>query len=118
MEEKTDARFNALEAKTDAKFNAVDARFNALEEKTDTRFNALEAKTDAKFDKLTASVVELQRDVEGVKHDIAGLYHWDYWLLTVIIAVIAMPQIITGIREFFRAVADGIAVVIGAFRKT
>ena len=101
------ACIDRLEEKTEARFNAVDARFNTLE-----------AKTDAKFDKLTASVVELQRDVEGVKHDIAGLYHWDYWLLTVIIAVIAMPQIITGIREFFRAVADGIAVVIGAFRKT
>ena len=54
--------------------------------------------------------MELQRDVEGLKHDVQGLYHWDYWLLSVILAVFAMPQIAAGIKSFFGAIAEGLSL--------
>lgn len=75
------------------------------------------AETSARFDGLTAAVVELQRDVEGVKHDVQGLYHWDYWLLSIILVVFAMPQIVAGLRALFGAVTEGISGIIALFRR-
>ena len=60
-----------------------------------------EARTEARFDTLTAAVVELQRYVEGLKHDVQELYHWDYWLLSIILVVFTMPQIVAGVRSLF-----------------
>ncbi|MBQ3759293.1 MAG: hypothetical protein II876_07540 [Synergistaceae bacterium] len=98
-------------------FNAfaekIDDRINKFEEKIDAKFE----KIDSKFDTLTTAVVELQRDVEGLKHDVAGLYHWDYWLLSIILVVFAMPQIVAGIKALFGAFAEGISLVMRAFRK-
>ncbi|MBQ3654780.1 MAG: hypothetical protein II954_10240 [Synergistaceae bacterium] len=75
-----------------------------------------EARTEKRFDTLTAAVVELQRDVEGLKHDVQGLYHWDYWLLSIILVVFAMPQIVAGVKAPFMAVTEGVSGIISLFR--
>ena len=103
-------------------------KFDAFAEKQDAKFEAFTQKTDAKFDafskeirkditELKSEVVELRMDVTGLKHDVAGLYHWNYWTLSIIIAVVAMPQIMAGLKHFFVSAAEIVAAVIGVFRK-
>ncbi len=103
-------------------------KFDAFAEKQDAKFDAFTQKTDAKFDafskeirkditELKSEVVELRMDVTGLKHDVAGLYHWNYWTLSIIIAVVAMPQIMAGLKHFFVSAAEIVAAVIGVFRK-
>ena len=72
---------------------------------------------NTRFDVMHAEIVALQRDVDGLKHDVAGLYHLDYWLLSIILIVFAMPQIVAGVKSLFGAVADGVALVLSVFRK-
>ncbi|MBR4197071.1 MAG: hypothetical protein IKQ95_10260 [Synergistaceae bacterium] len=103
-------------------------KFDAFAEKQDAKFEAFTQKTDAKFEafskeirkditELKSEVVELRMDVTGLKHDVAGLYHWNYWTLSIIIAVVAMPQIMAGLKHFFVSAAEIVAAVIGVFRK-
>ena len=105
--QKENAEFRAQMMKDNAEFRAEMVRLH----------NDFAEKTNAKIDGLTAAVVELQRDVEGLKHDVQGLYHWDYWLLSIILVVFAMPQIVAGIKSLFGALAEGISQIVGAFRK-
>lgn len=93
--EKQNAKFDAFTQKTDAKFDAVNARFDRIEEQ----------------------IAVMQSDITGLKHDVAGLYHWDYWLLSIILVVFAMPQIVAGIKSLFGAIAEGISLIVKAFRK-
>ena len=109
FEEKINTRLDAFEEKTNA-------RLDAFEEKTNARLDAFEKKTEARFDKLEATATVMQNDITGLKHDVAGLYHWDYWLLSIILVVFAMPQIVAGIKSLFTAIAEGISAVINAFR--
>ena len=118
------AEFHAQMMKEQREFEArIEARIDAFEAKQEARFNAFEARQeardarqDAKIDALTTAVVELQRDVEGLKHDVQGLYHWDYWLLSIILVIFAMPQIVAGVKSLFVAVTEGIAGIISLFR--
>ena len=66
---------------------------------------------------LQGQVAVIQDDITGLKHDVSGLYHWDYWLLSVIIAVIAMPQIGVGVKSLFDVVVDGVGRLVSVFRK-
>ena len=88
-----------------------------FEARQETRFAAFEARADAKFEKLTEAIVELQRDVTGLKHDVQGLYHWDYWLLSIILVIFAMPQIVAGVKSLFGAIIDGVSALTDLFRK-
>lgn len=106
FEARQEARFSAFETKTDARFSAFEARQAAFE-----------ARTDTKFEKLTEAVVELQRDVTGLKHDVQGLYHWNYWLLSIILVLFAMPQIVAGVKSLFGVIFDGVSALAGLFRK-
>ena len=74
------------------------------------------SKLETKIDKVHGEVIVLQRDVEGLKHDVVGLYHWDYWLLSIILIVFVMPQFIVGIQSLFKAIADGIGTLRSAFK--
>ena len=66
---------------------------------------------------LKAEVKVLHDDNIGLKHDVSGLYHWDYWLLSIILVVFAMPQIATGIKSLFNVIIEGISGIIALFRK-
>ena len=61
--------------------------------------------------------MELQRDVTGLKHDVQGLYHWNYWLLSIILVLFAMPQIVAGVKSLFGVIFDGVSALAGLFRK-
>ena len=117
FETRIEAKFDAFEAKQDARFEALeskqDARFEALESKQDARFEAV----NARFDALTTAVVELQIDMEGLKHDVQGLYHWDYWLISIILAIIVMPNVVTALKSLASGGAGLISGVLSLFRQ-
>ena len=114
---RTDKQLSDMRA-DNAEFRAEMVRlYNDFAEKQTAKFDAFTQKTDARFDRLEGQIAVMQNDITGLKHDVAGLYHWDYWLLSIILVVFAMPQIVAGIKSLFGALADGISQVIGAFRK-
>ena len=109
FEEKINTRLDAFEEKTNA-------RLDAFEKKTEARLDAFEKKTEARFDKLEAITTVMQNDITGLKYDVARPYQRDYWLLSIILVVFAMPQIVAGIKSLFTAIAEGVSLVINAFR--
>ena len=110
FKESISARLDAFEEKTSARLDAFENKINA-------RLDSFEAKAEDRFGRLEATIGVLQNDITGLKHDVAGLYHWDYWLLSIILVVFAMPQIVAGIKSLFGAITDGIAGIIALFRK-
>ena len=112
------AEFKAQIIKNNAEFKeSVNARLDAFENKINTRLDAFEGKINTRLDKMEAKVSVLHDDNIGLKHDVSGLYHWDYWLLSIILVLFAMPQIVAGIKSLFGAITDGIAGIIALFRK-
>ncbi len=112
------AEFKAQIIKNNAEFKeSVNARLDAFENKINTRLDAFEGKINTRLDKMEAKISVLHDDNVGLKHDVSGLYHWDYWLLSIILVLFAMPQIVAGIKSLFGAITDGIAGIIALFRK-
>lgn len=112
------AEFKAQIIKNNAEFKeSVNARLDAFENKINTRLDAFEGKINTRLDKMEAKISVLHDDNIGLKHDVSGLYHWDYWLLSIILVLFAMPQIVAGIKSLFGAITDGIAGIIALFRK-
>ena len=72
---------------------------------------------DAKLTGVHSDIGQINQRIIGIEHDVTGLYHWDYWLLTIIIAIVALPQIISGVKALFAAVAEGIEGIISVLRK-
>ena len=63
--------------------------------KTEIRedINSFKSEVNSKLDNIQAEIVVLQ-------HDVAGLYHWDYWLLSIIL-------IVSGVTALFAAITQG-----------
>ena len=83
--------------------------------KAEIKQELAEVKTDMKT--IQVQMAGVQDRLIGLEHDTAGLVHWNYWILTLLVALIAAPQILTGIRALFGAVAEGVSAVLSAFRK-
>ena len=112
------AEFKVQIIKDNADFKeSVNARLDAFESKINTRLDAFESKINTRLDNLQAQISVLHDDNIGLQHDVSGLYHWDYWLLSIILVVFAMPQIVAGIKSLFGAITEGIAGIIALFRK-
>ncbi len=104
--------------KDNAEFKAQIIKNNAeFKDNVNARFDAFESKINTRLDKMEAKISVLHDDNIGLKHDVSGLYHWDYWLLSIILVLFAMPQIVAGIKSLFGAITDGIAGIIALFRK-
>ena len=101
-----------------AEFKAQIIKDNAeFKDNINVRLDAFENKINTRLDKMEAKISVLHDDNIGLKHDVSGLYHWDYWLLSIILLLFAMPQIVAGIKSLFGAITDGIAGIIALFRK-
>ena len=101
-----------------AEFKAQIIKDNAdFKESVNARLDAFESKINTRLDNLQAQISVLHDDNIGLQHDVSGLYHWDYWLLSIILVVFAMPQIVAGIKSLFGAITEGIAGIIALFRK-
>lgn len=129
--EKIDARIGAFETKFDAKIDALDRKFetkidtldkkfeakiDALDKKFDTKVDALDKKFEAKFDSLQSQVYVMQNDITGLKHDVGSLFTWNYWMLSIILALMVMPNITAGIKSLILAITEGVSAIIGLFR--
>ena len=108
-----------------AQMQRDNAEFHALMIK---EFSDFKAEQNANFDtfkseirqdikELKAEVVVLQRDVEGIKHDVAALFHWDYWILTFIAAALVVPHLSEIMKTLVGAVVQGVTAVASLFRK-
>ena len=115
------AEMKALAAqiqKDNAEFRSLMVQeFANFKDNINKEFSAFSNNVNAELSGMHSEIGLINQRITGIEHDIAGLYHWDYWLLSIIIAVVAMPQIISGVKALFAAVAEGIAGIISAFRK-
>ena len=59
----------------------------------------------------------MQNDITGLKHDVGNLFTWNYWMLSIILALIVMPHIGEAIKTIFMAIAEGLSALIGVFSK-
>ena len=126
------AKFDAFRAETDVRFEAVDKRFEATDAKieafraetnkrfeaTDAKIEAFKAETNARFETVQSQIHIVQNDITGLKHDVANLFTWNYWTLSIIIALVAMPHIVDGIKSIIGALSELILAVVGLFRKS
>lgn len=103
--EKIDSRIGALETRVDAKIDALDKKFDAkidaLDKKFEAKFDALDKKFETKFDTVQVQIHEMQNDITGLKHDVGNMFTWNYWMLSVILALMVMPHITEGIKSLF-----------------
>ena len=91
--------------------------FQDFEARQDAKIETLTKRQDARFDRLEAQVSVMQNDITGLKHDVSNLYTWNYWTLSIILALAAMPHIISGVKSLIGAIAEGVSAVIGVFMK-
>ena len=114
---KDNAEFHALMVKEFNEFkNEIREDINNFKAEVRGDISSFKAEVNNRFDRLEATVGVMQNDITGLKHNVAGLYHWDYWLLSIILVVFAMPQIVAGLKALFSAIAEGIAGIVSAFR--
>lgn len=90
---------------------------NAFKDEVRKDISTLENKMNSGFEKVHTEIGVLQRDVVGLKHDVSNLYHWNYWLLSIILVVLVMPQVIAGIKSFFGTIAEGMVRLLSLFRQ-
>lgn len=119
--EKIDSRIGAFETRIDAKIDAletrVDAKIDALDKKFETKIDALDKKFETKIDTVQVQIHEMQNDITGLKHDVGNLFTWNYWMLSIILALMLMPHITEGIKSLFSVLIEGISALIGLFRR-
>ena len=107
-----DMRADNAEFKTTI-INEMNKRFEAV----NSRFDGLRSEMNSRFDGLQAQIYVIQNDITGLKHDVANLQHWNYWILAVILAVFVLPNFAAGIKTFLVVVREGISGIITLFRK-
>lgn len=119
--EKIDSRIGAFETRVDAKIDALDKKFDAkidaLDKKFEAKFDALDKKFETKFDTVQVQIHEMQNDITGLKHDVGNMFTWNYWMLSIILALMVMPHITEGIKSLFSVLIEGISALIGLFRR-
>ncbi len=71
---------------------------------------------NSRFDNVQAQISVMQNDITGLKHDVASLFHWNYWILAIIIGFFVLPNCGEYLRGLFGAVRDGIAGIVALFR--
>ena len=71
---------------------------------------------NSRFDNVQAQISVMQNDITGLKHDVASLFHWNYWILAIIIGFFVLPNCGEYIRDLFSAIRDGIAGIVALFR--
>ena len=117
LEKRVDAKIDALDKKVDALDKKFEAKFDALDKKFETKIDALDKKFETKFDTVQVQIHEMQNDITGLKHDVGNLFTWDYWMLSIILALMVMPHITEGIKSLFSVLIEGISALIGLFRR-
>ena len=79
-------------------------------------FQAFTERTESRLGELQTEIQQVNMKLTGLEHDVAGLYHWDYWLLSLIIASMVMPQLGEIMKTLITGISEGIAGIVSLFR--
>lgn len=116
------AEIKALAAqiqKDNAEFRSLMIQeFAHFKENVNKELSTFSSNINAEIAGIHSEIGQINQRITGIEHDVTGLYHWDYWLLTIIVAIIAMPQIISGVKALLGAIAEGLERIISVFRKS
>ena len=72
---------------------------------------------DLKLAEIHSEIIQINQRITGLEHDVSGLYHWDYWLLSIILVVIALPHLADIVKSVVGAVTEGVISIVAIFRK-
>ena len=116
QKDNADARAQSTKDFADFK-DSINKDFFSLRENIIHEFSSLKSSIDTGLSEIHSEFAHINQRITGIEHDVAGLYNWDYWLLSIILALFALPQIISGIKSLFGVITEGISGVIALFRK-
>ncbi|MBQ4402484.1 MAG: hypothetical protein II832_09985 [Synergistaceae bacterium] len=91
--------------------------FSDFARKQEERFGDFSRKSEARFDRLETQITVIQNDITGLKHDVASLFHWDYWILTFIAAALVIPHLPDIMKNLVGAVTQGFSAIASLFSK-
>ena len=72
---------------------------------------------DSRLTEIHTEITQINQRITGLEHDVSGLYHWNYWLLSIILVVIALPHLVDIIKSVVGAVTYGITSLAAIFKK-
>lgn len=107
--EKQDTKFEAF--KSEIKQEMQDFKAEIKQD-----IQSFKAETNTRFDRLETQTAVIQNDITGLKHDVSNLFTWNYWTLSIILALVAMPHIVAGVKSLIQALSEGISLIVGAFK--
>ena len=115
------AELKALSAqmqKYNAEFRAsMIKEFSDFKDSINTRLNDFENGVDGRLTGMHAEIGQINQRLTGIEHDITGLYHWDYWLLSFILFFAALPHLADIIKAIPVAITETIRDVMAIFGK-
>ena len=99
--------------------NAHMSRMEALMEKNMAliRADIADFRTELKQDianvrvELKQEIAVLDRKVEVNGAKIDALYHWNYWIISLLLVVFFLPHVVEGFKAFFRSLSGTLATV-------
>ena len=117
----TSQDFNTLTLLLDKHFAQTQAQIATMQkenaefrEQIRQDINSFKSEVNNEFNKIHVEIADLRADVRVQSTRIDDLVHWNYWMITFIIALFMLPSIIDGTKAFFKALTDG---VISLFRR-
>lgn len=104
--------------KDNAEFRALMTRyFSDFKTSLTKELSDINNNVNLRLTEIHTEIGHINQKLTGLQHDVTGLYHWDYWLLSIILVIFAMPQIVSGVKALFSAVADGISGIMTIFKE-
>ena len=121
FEDRVNARIEALDEKLSGKIEAVDQKLSgkieAVDQKLSGKIEAVDQKLSGKIEVLQSQIAVMQNDITGLKHDVGNLFTWNYWTLSIILVLVAAPQVASCVKSLFGVIADCVGLIVSAFRK-
>ena len=97
--------------------NEVRSDINNFKNEIRSDIENFKNETRAEFSQIHAEIVQLDKKIEVPNARVDDLFHWDYWILSIILVFVAMPHIINGVKSLFEVLTDGIAGIMALFRR-
>ena len=94
----------------------INKDFSDFKTQTNKEFSEGKETIGSKIDGIHSEILHINERINGIEHDIASLFHWDYWLLSIILAIIALPHISEIIKSLFDAIGKAISGIIFLYR--
>ncbi|MBQ6773495.1 MAG: DUF1640 domain-containing protein [Synergistaceae bacterium] len=95
----------------------VRSEINSFKSEVNAKIDGLRSEMNSRFDNVQTQIHVMQLDITGLKHDVANLYRWNYWMVAIIIGVFLLPTFADFIRGLFEIVRDGIAGILALFKR-